>query len=377
MSSTNTKLIGIVIVVLILAGGILAALVLFQPQPQVPEEPEVLMIGGDGTQLTVKLSDMLEMASITRNGSYQNSYENIRGYGLYTGVNVSALIDLVGGMTEDDIVRITASDDYSQTFARGKVYPNQSIWDIQGDMVLAYEYNNTIVPDYDVGFRVAFLPLDGLYSNADANATTNPNPSGAGPQWVSNVVRIQVVPPEPEILELSYQDTSISFTMTELKELPSVKGEGGYRRTSGTINGPYNVTGVAFSTLLALLPTLPSNYTLNVLAGDAWETNYTKAMVDGSLSGYTPTGDPLASIQSTMVLAYEIDGAPIPTGDGPLRITFINEDRNLTDGSLWAKYVVSITVLEEPLTATLLTEKSNPSTGLLGLEIMSLVTKFV
>ena len=335
------------------------------------------MIGGDGTQLTVKLSDMLEMASITRNGSYQNSYENIRGYGLYTGVNVSALIDLVGGMTEDDIVRITASDDYSQTFARGKVYPNQSIWDIQGDMVLAYEYNNTIVPDYDVGFRVAFLPLDGLYSNADANATTNPNPSGAGPQWVSNVVRIQVVPPEPEILELSYQDTSISFTMTELKELPSVKGEGGYRRTSGTINGPYNVTGVAFSTLLALLPALPSNYTLNVLAGDAWETNYTKAMVDGSLSGYTPTGDPLASIQSTMVLAYEIDGAPIPTGDGPLRITFINEDRNLTDGSLWAKYVVSITVLEEPLTATLLTEKSNPSTGLLGLEIMSLVTKFV
>ncbi|MFX1580023.1 MAG: hypothetical protein ACFFBJ_10280, partial [Promethearchaeota archaeon] len=96
MSSTNTKLIGLVLVVILLAGGIMAALVLFQPQPQGPEEPEVLLIGENGTQLTVKLSDMLEMPSITRNGSYQNSYGNIRGYGLYTGVNISALIDLVG-----------------------------------------------------------------------------------------------------------------------------------------------------------------------------------------------------------------------------------------------------------------------------------------
>jgi hypothetical protein len=377
MSSTNTKLIGVVLVVILLAGGIMAALVLFQPQPQGPEEQEVLVIGENGTQLTVKLSDMLEMPSITRNGSYQNSYGNIRGYGLYTGVNISALIDLVGGMTADDTVKITASDDYSQTFERGKVYPNQSFWDIQGDMVLAYEYNNTRVPDYEMGFRVAFLPLDGLYSNADANATTNPNPSGAGPQWVSNVAKIEVVSPEPEILVLKYQDTSLSFTMTELKELPSVNGEGGYRKSTGTINGPYNITGVAFSTLLNLLPALPSNYTLTALAGDNWETNYTKAMIEGNLSGYTQTGDPLESIQSTMVLAYEIDGSPIPAGEGPLRITFINEDGNLTDGSLWAKYVVSITVFDEPPVTFLLGETSNPSSVLFVQEISTVITKCI
>ncbi|MFW9834051.1 MAG: hypothetical protein ACFFEK_08665 [Candidatus Thorarchaeota archaeon] len=377
MSSTNTKLIGVVLVVILLAGGIMAALVLFQPQTTEPEEPQVLVIGSDGTKLNVTLSDMLEMSAITRNGSYQNSYGNIRGYGLYTGANISAFIDLVGGMTEDDTVKITASDGYSQIFERSKVYPNQSVWDIQGDMVLAYEYNNTRVPDYDEGFRVAFLPPDGLYSNADANATTNPNPSGAGPQWVSNVVKIQVIPPEPEILVLSYQDTSLSFTMTDLKELPSVNGEGGYRRTTGTINGPYNITGVAFSTLLGLLPALPSNYTLNVIAGDNWETNYTKAMVDGNLSGYNSTGYPLESIQSTMVLAYEIDGSPITTGEGPLRIAFINEDGNLTDGSLWAKYVVSITVLDEPSAAFLLGEITNPSSVLFVQEISTVVTKCV
>jgi DMSO/TMAO reductase YedYZ molybdopterin-dependent catalytic subunit len=377
MSSTNTKLIGVVLVVILLAGGIMAALVLFQPQTTEPEEPQVLVIGSDGTKLNVTLSDMLEMSAITRNGSYQNSYGNIRGYGLYTGVNISALIDLVGGMTENDTVKITALDGYSQTFEMGKVYPNQSVWDIQGDMVLAYEYNNTKVPDYEEGFRVAFLPLDGLYSNADANATTNPNPSGAGPQWVSNVMKIQVIPPEPEIIVLSYQDSSLSFTMTELKELPSVNGEGGYRKSTGTISGPFNITGVAFSTLLGLLPALPSNYTLTSLSDDNRETNYTKAMVEGSLSGYTPTGDPLESIQSTMILAYEIDGNPIPVGDGPLRITFINEDGNLTDGSLWAKYVVSITVLDVPPVTFLLRETSNPSLVLFVQEILTIETKCV
>jgi hypothetical protein len=315
---------------------------------------------------------------VTRNGSYQNSYGNIRGYGLYTGVKVSDLLDLVGGMTEADTVKITASDDYSQTFEMSKVYPNQSIWDIQGDMILAYEYNNTLVPEYEQGFRLAFLPEDEYYSNADANATTDPNPSAAGPQWVSNVAKIEVIqppPPEPEILNLNYDGTSLSFTMSELMALPSINGDGGYRRSTGTISGPFNVTGVAFSTLLGLLPALPANYTLTAVAGDDWVSEYSKAMVEGNLSGYTSTGDPLSSIQSTMVLAYEIDESPIPAGDGPLRIAFINEDGNLTDGSLWAKYVVNITIVETPLTAILLNENSIHLIGSISIDFSLVETK--
>ena len=378
MSSSKTRLASLLVMVILLAGGIMAALVFFQSQPEVTEGPQVLVIGGDGTELNVTLSDMLGMTAVTRNGSYQNSYGNIRGYGLYTGVKVSDLLDLVGGMANEDTVRITASDDYSQTFERSKVYPNQSIWDIQGDMILAYECNNTQVPDYELGYRVAFLPEDGLYSNADANATTNPDPSGAGPQWVSNVVKIEVIvppPPEAEILELNFENTSLSFTMSELKALPSVNGEGGYRRSTGTINGPYNVTGVAFSTLLGFLPSLPANYTLIAVAGDDYVSEYTKSMVEGLLSGYTPAGDPLDSIFSTMVLAYEIDGAPIPAGDGPLRIAFINEDGNLTDGALWAKYVVNITIVEVPLTAVMLSEGIFASAGGAGLELLLMETR--
>ena len=65
------------------------------------------------------------------------------------------------------------------------------------------------------------------------------------------------------------------------------------------------------------------------------------------MNGYTPTGDPIDVINSTMVLAYEENGTTISgENGGPLKIVFLNEDGNLTDGSRWAKDVVSITVLE-------------------------------
>jgi len=368
MSSNNTKLYGILLIVILVAGGALAAVYLFQPQPEETDIPAVLVVGRDATSVNVSLTDMLSMTTVTKNGSYQNTYGNIRGFGLYTGVKVSDLLDLVGGSEENDTVRVTASDGYNMTFDRSKIYPNASFVEIQGDMVLAFEFNGTTVPDYEDGFRIAFLPDDEYYSNADANATTEPDPSAAGPQWISNVVKIEVIPPpppEPTALVLDYEDTTLSFTLSELMAMTPTSGEGGYRRSSGTIVANLSVTGVAFTTLLSYLPSLPADYNLTAIASDDWITEYTKAMVEGSLSGYDPDGNPVESIQSTMVLAYEIEGSPIPSEDGPLRIAFLNEDGNLTDGSLWAKCVVNITVEALPIAAGLLS--GSLADGLIGI----------
>ncbi|MBN2228521.1 MAG: hypothetical protein JW779_02935 [Candidatus Thorarchaeota archaeon] len=353
MNSSNVKLYGVLIAVVLVAAFALAGIVLLQPPAEEPDVPLVVVIGRTGTTENVTLTEMESMTTIAGNSSYQNSYGNIRGYGSYTGVKISDLVDLVGGMSENDTLQVTASDDYMITFEFGKVYPNSSILAIQGDMILAYEYNSTTVPDYEDGFRIAFMPDDGYYSNEDANATTEPDPSAAGPQWVSKVVKIQVLAPETTVMTLNFEDTTIEFKLSEIKALTPISGEGGYRKSTGTINGPYEITGVAFSTLLGLLPTLPDNYTLTAIARDDWTTEYTKAMVEGRLSGYTPTGDPIDLINSTMVLAYEIDGSPIPDEDGPLRITFINEDGNLTDGPLWAKKIFNITLTEIPTTPSL------------------------
>jgi len=53
-----------------------------------------------------------------------------------------------------------------------------------------------------------------------------------------------------------------------------------------------------------------------------------------------------------MILAYEQDGSLIADG-GPLKIAFLNEDGNLSDGFRWAKDVVSITILELNSTASM------------------------
>ncbi|MCK4566866.1 MAG: hypothetical protein KAU48_06100, partial [Candidatus Thorarchaeota archaeon] len=153
-------------------------------------------------------------------------------------------------------------------------------------------------------------------------------------------------------LENLYNST-YSVSETFLRTLSNVTGEGGYKKKSGDIIGPFNFTGVAFSILLEQFATVPEDYVVIVRSSDGYTSEYTKAVVEGDMNGYTPTRDPLDSINSTMILAYEQDGCPIVDG-GPLKIAFLNEDGNLTDGFRWAKDVVSITILELSGTTTML-----------------------
>ncbi len=342
MDSNQGRLVAILIGALVVSGAAMVALNYMQPTDDGLSEYYIEVVGGSGNSLNVTLAEMMTMDNLSGNSSYQNTFGNVRGTGVYEGVKISDLVDLVGGMDEGFVARVIADDGYSQTFERSKVYPNLTIWELQGDMILAYKLDELTVPEYEDGFRLAFIPEDGYYSSADANATTEPNPSAAGPQWVSNVARI-------EILENLYNST-YSVSETLLRTLPTITGEGGYMKKGGEIEdirGPFNFTGVAFSILLEQFNLVPENYILIARSSDGYSSEYTKAVVEGTVNGYTPTGDPLDTINSTMVLAYEQDGSPILDG-GPLMIVFLNEDGNLTDGFRWAKDVVSITILELP-----------------------------
>lgn len=348
MDSGTTKLSAILLIAVMLAGVSIALVVLTQPEPQNQEENYdlyfVTVVGANETAINVTMTEMFSMITVSKNSSYQNTYGNVRGEGIYTGVKVSDLIDLVGGMEEKDTIRVIAGDDYTQIFEYAKVYPNQTYLDIQGDMVLAYEYNGTKVPEYEDGFRLTFLPDDGYYSNADANATTDPDPAAAGPQWVSNVTRIEVLP-------YTYSAT-IDLSESELRTLPATSGEGAYIKKDGvTIIGPYNFTGVKVSYILDQIDYLPENYIVTARSADGYSVTYSKDKVYGEMSGYNSTGYPVGIINSTMVIAYEQDNGSI-IEDGPLWLVFLNEDGNLTDGNQWVKGVVSLTILEiSPQTA--------------------------
>nr|KXH72712.1 MAG: hypothetical protein AM325_01425 [Candidatus Thorarchaeota archaeon SMTZ1-45] len=161
-------------------------------------ERDRVVIRGSDEDVTLSLSDLTDMETIEGWSSFQNQLGNWRGYGLYRGVRVSDLLELVGGMGNSDIVRVISFDGYSQNFSYDNVYPNSSWYDIQGDMILAFKMNETDVLEWTDGMRLVMLPADEAYSNEDC-LTTSALGMGcqtylsAGARWVRFVSFIEVI----------------------------------------------------------------------------------------------------------------------------------------------------------------------------------------
>jgi 3',5'-cyclic AMP phosphodiesterase CpdA len=162
-------------------------------------ERDRVVVRGPDADVTLSLTDLINMDTISGWSSFQNQYDNWRGYGLYQGVLVSDLVELVGGVGVSDIVQVSAFDGYSQDFSYDNVYPNASWYDAQGDMVLVFGLNGTDVLDWTDGMRLVMLPADEAYSNDDCLTTSSPGmgyhvyPS-AGARWVRFVSFIEVIP---------------------------------------------------------------------------------------------------------------------------------------------------------------------------------------
>jgi len=161
-------------------------------------ERDILVVRGPDADVTLSLTDLINMDTIAGWSSFQNQFDNWRGYGFYQGVLVSDLVKLVGGVGVSDIVRVTAFDGYSQDFSYDNVYPNASWYEAQGDMILAFGLNGTNVLDWTDGMRLVMLPTDEAYSNDDCLTTSSSGmgyhdyPS-AGARWVRFVSVIEVV----------------------------------------------------------------------------------------------------------------------------------------------------------------------------------------
>ena len=97
-------------------------------------------------------------------------------------------------MSINDILVVRSFDGYVQNFTYSNIYPNTSWSEVQGDMILAYEYNGTRVLDWTDGMRIVMLAPDGAYSNQDALQTTEfGNVVSAGSRWVRFVSILEVV----------------------------------------------------------------------------------------------------------------------------------------------------------------------------------------
>ncbi len=159
---------------------------------------QVEVEGRDGRTVLLTLPQLRAMATLEGRWSFEDRLGNIEGTGLYRAVPVRALIALVGAMDANDTLAVTARDAYTLTLAYGNVFPDGTARQAQGELALAVSFEGNAPPAWDAGPRLLFTPADGLFSNADAEAATDPalfpGERSAGSMWVREVARLEVVP---------------------------------------------------------------------------------------------------------------------------------------------------------------------------------------
>ncbi len=139
-----------------------------------PRGPAIDVVLPSGATRTVTLGAMRRLPALTRQGEYQNQFDNWRDAGTYSGVR---LVDLIGD-ADYETIDIVARDGYRVSIERRRVE------DPDYPVVLAYAKDGVAVPTWEDGFRIAVLPEDGRVSNEEYDAVS------AGSYWVKNVARL-------------------------------------------------------------------------------------------------------------------------------------------------------------------------------------------
>ena len=151
------------------------------------------------------------------------------------------------------------------------------------------------------------------------------------------------------VLELIGPDTTLTFTMADLKALPAREGMAGIKSSTGKITLPNKFKGVALEDLADLVGGLSEDMGINIVAEDGYSISYSyDQIMNGNYIAYNPvSGDELKEHDPLKaIIAYEMNGQPLNLDmDGTLRLVIISEEDNqVTDGHWSIKWVNKVEV---------------------------------
>ena len=159
-----------------------------------------------------------------------------------------------------------------------------------------------------------------------------------------------------------------TYSMAALQALPSVSGNGGSLGKGGTITGHFPYQGVALTTLLNAVGGIAEGETVTLTSSDNYTQQLTYDLITSGtmLNYYDTTGNPVTpSPLPTLTLIYSENNAALDSTHGPTELgaLTLSSPNVLTDGSLWAKMVVSITIAANATTtATTMTNTVTTTT---------------
>ena len=351
---------GIVLIAIIVSAGTIIGLSMLPPPSPTPivGEADVQVIKG-GTSIDLDFESLVEMTPTSGVSSSQNRFQNWRDAGTYVGVSLSSLVELVGGMDENDVVRVNATDGWLQYYAYYNLYPNTSFTTLQGSLILAYSFNDTTPTTWGDGPRTVFVPADGAFSNDDANQTTHPAWffGSAGARWVKNVASIEVIEDvyvggsfHLKVIEGSEEQDVYLVDLVLMNNLEAFTANQNFTG-SWTGNGTYR--GVLLSTLVELVATIDDDDIVNVTAD-----GYAQAFAYYNLY----PNSSIYNIQGDLILAYVYNGTMVSGWADGAQIAFLAPDGSYSNldasqtthpawfssaGARWVKNVVSIEIIRD------------------------------
>jgi hypothetical protein len=156
----------------------------------------------------------------------------------------------------------------------------------------------------------------------------------------------------PTALTLTYQDTTLKYTKTDITTMTATTGYGGYRTSFPSIKGLGNYTGIALTDLLKPLTQNLTSYSITVIAEDGYISNYSYNEIMGNVSLYDPTNasneEPISTGGVTLLLAYEYEGQPLDEQtEGTFKIVYIDGYNAITSSRYWARFVDEIQIISE------------------------------
>ena len=152
-------------------------------------ETTLTVVAANGTEVVLCATDIAGLPAYTADGGSKSSSGSVKNIGVYTGVPILDLCDLIGGVTSGDSVTVTASDGYTSTYTYAQLNGQDiATYDAEGNpleatepltMIVAYNLDGEILSAEDAGLlRIAVVGPEGVIT--------------AGNVWAKFVVQIEI-----------------------------------------------------------------------------------------------------------------------------------------------------------------------------------------
>lgn len=139
----------------------------------------------------------------------------------------------------------------------------------------------------------------------------------------------------------------VTYTLDELRKLPSTTGNGFAVSTVGIKYGPYRCRGVLLTDILKPAGGIAPGDQVWISAPDGYLWVFDYDQVQGK--GFITFNENLKEVPPPplqILLMYEQDGTPLAYDDGgPVRVAIVSDENGIvTEGSAWIKWVDTIEI---------------------------------